>query len=639
MIHISLAQERVRRERRLVRCNLRYRALALSVLMTGLASACLDPPVGAGQPVTTNLFTARISQDRVERIDLLFMIDNSSSMSDKQRILQTAVPDLVDRLVNPICLDADGHQYPAAAPGQPCPDGQHREFRPVSDINIGIVSSSLGDAGSGISCADGDTVDDGHLIGSLSRAKGVQSNQWGFINWQDGTDPASFKADFQALVQSVGEHGCGFEASLEAWYRFLIDPVPYASLGKAPCSPGSRALCTAPALGADGQPLIDDTLLAQRAAFLRPDSLVAIVVLSDENDCSLQAGGQAWLATTSGRNVAPMFAASAACADDPTSNCCYSCPAGPPPGCEWADAPCQADSSHLEDRLPAAADAINLRCFEQKRRFGIDFLYPTQRYVNALSRYQLCLTNPTLDPEGCTSPVVDNPLYAGGRPRESVYLAGIVGVPWQDIAASAAADGGALPADTLRFKTAAELASSDWARILGNPEASPPQPAGDPLMDESTARRAGVAPGGANGREYATDPTTPGTPDDLQYACIFPLTEPRSCAGTNDSSCDCAEQRDDQPLCEQHPGVDAPTTTQYWAKAYPGLRELEVLKGFGDNSIVASICARNVTDLAKPDFGYRPAIASIVDRLGEQLARRCLPRPLDVRADGSVPCT
>jgi hypothetical protein len=85
--------------------------------------------------------------------------------------------------------------------------------------------------------------------------------------------------------------------------------------------------------------------------------------------------------------------------------------------------------------------------------------------------------------------------------------------------------------------------------------------------------------------------------------------------------------------------VDAPSHIQHWAKAYPGLRELDVLRGFGKNSIVASICARNVSDLDRSDFGYRPAIGSILERLEEQLLRHCLPRPLEVNADGAVPCS
>jgi hypothetical protein len=607
----------------------------LSTVPFWLAQSCLDRPIGALDPVTTNVFTAAVSQDGIQRIDLLFMIDNSASMSDKQLILETAVPDLVDRLVNPVCIDEGGRQHPAAAPGERCPAGQRREFRAVTDINVGVISSSLGDAGADNACVTGDTVDGARLLGSLSRASRARSNEWGFITWREGTDPNGFKRDFQTMVRAVGESGCGWEASLEAWYRFLVDPVPYAILDKGPCAPGSLASCTAPRLGSDQKPLLDDTLLQQRAAFLRPDSLVAIIMLTDENDCSMRATGQSWLM---GSNGAPMYAASSACADDPSSACCYSCPSGPPAGCEWADGPCQLASNHLENRLPTSADGINLRCFDQKRRFGVDFLYPTQRYVNALTQLRLCPSNPSLAIENCQSEPIDNPLFAQGRAPGSVYLAGIVGVPWQAIAADRDGAGAALADDVLRFKTAQELDRTDWDAILGEPAASPPRAPGNPLMRESTTPRPGVVIGGPNGREYATDAALAGTAQDLEYACIFPLPKERDCAGKDPQLCDCAEGFENQPLCEQTAGA-SPTTTQYWAKAYPGLRELEVLRGFGKNSIVASICARNVSNLERRDFGYRPAIASILERLEEQLARHCLPRPLEVAADGSVPCT
>ena len=42
------------------------------------------------------------------KIDLLLMIDNSRSMADKQEILGAAVPDLVERLANPPCVDPSG---------------------------------------------------------------------------------------------------------------------------------------------------------------------------------------------------------------------------------------------------------------------------------------------------------------------------------------------------------------------------------------------------------------------------------------------------------------------------------------------------------------------------------------------------
>src|SRR5262252_3508608 len=95
----------------------RFRA-ALRVAMVALvslvgagfgAAACLNRPLCDKdcQPKTTNIFVDAIVQKSVDKIDLLFMIDNSISMADKQAVLKDAVPDLVQRLVSPNCVDAD----------------------------------------------------------------------------------------------------------------------------------------------------------------------------------------------------------------------------------------------------------------------------------------------------------------------------------------------------------------------------------------------------------------------------------------------------------------------------------------------------------------------------------------------------
>ena len=41
----------------------------------------------------------------VDRADLLFMIDNSPSMQDKQVLLARVVPTLLNRFLNPPCVD------------------------------------------------------------------------------------------------------------------------------------------------------------------------------------------------------------------------------------------------------------------------------------------------------------------------------------------------------------------------------------------------------------------------------------------------------------------------------------------------------------------------------------------------------
>jgi hypothetical protein len=65
---------------------------------------------------------------------------------------------------------------------------------------------------------------------------------------------------------------------------------------------------------------------------------------------------------------------------------------------------------------------------------------------------------------------------------------------------------------------------------------------------------------------------------------------------------------------------------------------LELIQGLGEQGIVGSICPKNTSDDTKGDFGYRPAIATLIARLREKLRDRCLPRSLDLQTDGSVSC-
>jgi hypothetical protein len=582
-----------------------------------------------------------------DQLDLLFMIDNSISMSDKQEILRLAVSDLMDRLVNPVCLDADGTEQPAPPPGVDCPEGQRRQFSPINDIHVGVVSSSLGDIGAEVACPTAlgnqqyipDRVDMAHLVGSLARGSEIGANAQGFLQWRQGEDLAEFNAAFQRMVTAVGDDGCGWEASLESWYRFLVDPQPYASLSRVPCAGAEPTTsgCVAVSVDENDQPHVDQPLLAQRAAFLRPDSLVVVVMLTDENDCSLQPDSQNWVVAAI-NDSRPMIRGTSVCDADPNHECCHSCASAPPEGCAY-DPVCDGDATAnvLPNRLPVIADGLNLRCLEQKRRFGDDFLYPTRRYVNALTQPTLCLEQAALSVEGCVSAPVPNPLFVDGRTPDQVFLAAILGVPWQSIASGLDRTGRPLPdpGRQLRFKSSSELTDSDWARIAGSPgtpwraatadspevASTPPIPPSEPTMVESRGARSNVTSGNPiNGREYDTS-IPDDIPDDLQYACIFPLPTPRDCAEVvlGLGGCDCFADEVDKPLCEATPGNGSPSTVQYWAKAYPGLRPLQVLRELGDASIVSSICARNVTNAERPDFGYRPAMSAIVERLQTQL--------------------
>ena len=105
------------------------------------APACLDRPVEPQQPLTKRLSTQLYKNQKVDKIDLLFMIDNSASMADKQFILAQAVPDLVSRLTNPVCVNREtGEEMGSVNPGESCSgtfDNSEREFDPIDDIHIG----------------------------------------------------------------------------------------------------------------------------------------------------------------------------------------------------------------------------------------------------------------------------------------------------------------------------------------------------------------------------------------------------------------------------------------------------------------------------------------------------------------------
>ncbi|HOU92170.1 MAG TPA: hypothetical protein PLU22_14055 [Polyangiaceae bacterium] len=550
------------------------------------------------------------AQARSEQLDLLFVIDNSISMADKQELLREAVPKLVERLIDPYCKDQSGSLTPKSR--GVCPAGTEEEMSPVRDMHIGVISSSLGGHG-GIACtpAEGTTYvpekdDRGELIAPLRGATSFEDR--GFLAWDTRSENhrvpgttnnlPTLVADLEALVAATGETGCAYEAPLEAMYRFLVDPEPPIQV----INNGYESV-------RDG---INTTLLEQRAAFLRPDSALAVVMLTDENDCSvLDEGPGIYVAGVTTDSTLPR--GTAACVSDPNDHCCRSCAlaeSSPPDGCEELS----RDPSCMAEAFTPREEHANLRCFEQKRRFGIDLLYPTERYVRGLTRPTIVRDRDHAE--------VDNPLFAGGRDPSLVTLVGIVGVPWQLLARSQSEE---LP---LRFKPAAQLHQEGlWPAIVGRPAAY--EPPLDPFMVESIEPRTaldpnlvtGLAPeppdavAGAspvNGHEYVV---TDG--GDLQYACTFPLPQPRECTDSVTGGCDCKAADSNlatKPLC-QAPGSTASDITQYSAKAYPGLRQLEVMRRLGPLAVPASICPRVTDDPSDPSYGYHPVTESLLDRL------------------------
>jgi len=548
------------------------------------------------------------------KLDLLLLVDNSSSMKDKQDVLSATIPKLVQGLV-------------ASGSG-------------ITDIHVGVVTSSLGDHGAGGTCPDPtssalaqeENDDHAHLIGT--RPRGLSLNlPNGFVSWTSSQPTTTLATSVSAMVAAADQQGCGFESTLEAAYRFLADPAPPLSIDLLPCA-GSPGQQCAQRTG------LDSELMTERAAFLRPDSAVALIVLSDENDCSVKEDGQSYLIAS--RTFTPPNG-STPCATNPNDPCCYNCQIGPAAGTTCpaasADPNCQSSATKADN-----GHNFNLRCFDEIQRFGKDFLYPVERYQNAFRLPTLCTSKDSLDPNGtCADADGDgkpdlhaNPLFArtGATPEARgaslVFMLGIVGVPWQDIAAMTDAGGKPLPTGTLRYQSSAELVNNDvWSTIYGNPKpggAAPPVLPTDPLMLESTSPRSGSGPAGllvgptnaprfgtaganaANGHEWNNV-----AQGDLEYACIFQLAQPRDDSMASGTDCYQSDPNDFNPLCQAPDGTYG--TTQYFAKGYPGLRELGVLQGLGSNGIVSSICARNTTDDTAPDYGYSAAGNALLEAL------------------------
>lgn len=563
-------------------------------------------------------------QKKSDKLDVLFVVDNSITMADKQNVLRQSVSSFVTRLVNPLCVDVDGKPVatqPATADAA-CSSG-HREFTPVKDMHLGVITTSIGSHGGDV-CATPQSADE-HLddhaeLLPMQRTNLPSYNGSGYLAYDatgaaGSTDVNHVIADLQTVVDLAGEHGCGYEAPLEAMYRFLVDPEPPTTVTRV----GSYST--------PGE--VNQNLLNQRKSFLRPDSAVAVVILSDENDCSIRDESVGWFVGSTGR----MPRSTTACAINPNDPCCRSCatnPASTPPaGCGAIsdDANCKnipANSSYATWDVPG--DSLNLRCFDQQRRFGFDLLYPVERYSDALSNPQV---------RNRSQALVPNPLLVGDEkgPRSAtlISVSVIVGAPWQDLATPASLTSG----HAIEYMDGAALESnSRWPLLIGNKAQN--QPPSDPFMIEAIEERAGQNP-------LTNAPIVPSTStnplatingheqnlpqrDDLQFACSFPLVSPKVCAN-GDPVCACSPDKagnwdavktNRSPLC-QPPEGGAATTTQYFGRGYPGTRELTFAKQLGARAVPASICPRTLTDTNSPDYAFKPAFNALITRIGATL--------------------
>jgi len=190
-------------------------------------------------------------------VDILFMIDNSPSMAQKQQALAKKFPEMIKAL-------------------QSLPDG-------LPDLHIGVISSDMG-AGSESNC---DPLGDrGLLWGNVkdaTRATVAPGSKW-------ATDTAT-----HALITD----GCG----LNEGERWIVDVGNANGVGRTQNYGQGKTLtdvfsCLATAIGTKGCGYAhqlqsvrvalnpQDGINMENAGFVRPNADLVIVIITDEDDCS-----------------------------------------------------------------------------------------------------------------------------------------------------------------------------------------------------------------------------------------------------------------------------------------------------------------------------------------------------------------
>jgi len=213
--------------------------------------ACTSRTLEAPNITPTATLTTNFTQKINNEIDILFMVDNSSSMTEMQSKLYDQLPVFMNKLTglqNPPSLHVAVVSSDMGAPGDSTtaimctPAGNQGQFQSMPRGNCAASTITAGDT----------------FISSDTSSKNF-------------TDPIA--TVFQCIAL-LGDKGCGFENQL-------------ASIDRA--------------LGGDGQQP------STNAGFLRPEAYLGIVILTNEDDCSAPANTPLYSLAGGQQNVANQY--------------------------------------------------------------------------------------------------------------------------------------------------------------------------------------------------------------------------------------------------------------------------------------------------------------------------------------------
>jgi hypothetical protein len=179
-------------------------------------------------------------------VDVLFLVDNSNSMAEEQRALAAQFEHMIGALTTGD-VDGDGVQ----------------DFAAADALHIGVITADLGTGGFRVPTCEAEHDVDG-ILQTSGRLSGCAETYPSFLTFAPGDDAEAVASDFSCIA-NVGTGGCGFEQQLEATLKAL---TPTSSPLRFAGAPGHG----------DGA----------NAGFLRPDALLTVVMLTDEDDCSAE---------------------------------------------------------------------------------------------------------------------------------------------------------------------------------------------------------------------------------------------------------------------------------------------------------------------------------------------------------------
>jgi hypothetical protein len=200
-------------------------------------------PGGGGAVPPDGWHSTVVRHPAISAVDLVVMVDNSGSMREEQEALARWFPDLIRELVAP--SDADGDRLP--------------DHAPADDLHIGVISQDLGTAWYYVStCPRPGGGDRGCFLHAPDPAAHGCAPAYPRFLERDSSNADEYDADRMgtdfACIATLGTDGCGFEQQIEAARRALVE-----NTAPGGCNEG----------------------------FLRPDSLLGVIWVSDENDGSV----------------------------------------------------------------------------------------------------------------------------------------------------------------------------------------------------------------------------------------------------------------------------------------------------------------------------------------------------------------